>query len=348
MKLLMIVIIFVISCSGAYALTPADHQLSEAIKQLNVVAVTEALNNGADPNAFDFSQRGARSPLSELMLALMFKHYSDGSENANRQSFDIARLLFAKGAKASQSRVTMFSPIAYGNLPLIKLLVENGVSVLDKIEGSTPTHIAIKYKQLPAYELLISLGALPVDKGQALQVEVVEAANNCDLQGVNMALVKGASINGKSENDNTPLLSVLRHPLTDKNCVETAVWLLENGANPNSYSRFNDSENIPLHAFTFWNSLKIDIKEKDRVYVAASQKKILSLLLTKGAKVSSVDLTNKTALHKAAMYDNIWIAKELLKQHAKVMSRDNKNKTPLDYAESSEMITLLKKNGARE
>jgi len=348
MKLLVIVIIFVISCSGAYALTPADHQLSKAINQLNVVAVNEALNKGADPNAIDSYQRGARSPLSQLMLALMIKQYEYGSENANRFSFDIAKLLFDKGAKASRSRVTMFSPIAYGNLPLIKLLVENGISVLDKIEGSTPTHLAIKYKQLPAYDLLLSLGALPVNKVEALQIEVVESANNCDLQGVNMALVKGADINGKSENDNTPLLSVLRHPLTDKDCVETAVWLLENGANPNVYSSYKDSENVPLHAFTFWNSLKVDIKEKDRVYAAASQKKILSLLLTKGAKVSSVDLTNMTALHKAAMYDNLWIAKELLKQHAKVMPRDNNNKTPLDYAESSEMITLLKKNGARE
>jgi ankyrin repeat protein len=50
----------------------------------------------------------------------------------------------------------------------------------------------------------------------------------------------------------------------------------------------------------------------------------------------------------AAEFDNVVAAEILIKNGSKVMPKDNKGKTPLDYAESAEMILLLKKSGAKE
>jgi uncharacterized protein len=70
--------------------------------------------------------------------------------------------------------------------------------------------------------------------------------------------------------------------------------------------------------------------------------------LRHGALVSARDGSGMTPLHIAAQKNNIVGAKRLIKAGAKIMPRDNKGKTPLDYAESAEMIKLLKAHGAKE
>jgi ankyrin repeat protein len=55
-----------------------------------------------------------------------------------------------------------------------------------------------------------------------------------------------------------------------------------------------------------------------------------------------------TPLHIAAQKNNIVGAKMLIEAGSKIMPRDDKGKTPLDYAESVEMIKLLKAHGAKE
>ena len=76
--------------------------------------------------------------------------------------------------------------------------------------------------------------------------------------------------------------------------------------------------------------------------------KILQELIKKGAFVSAQDENGKTPLHIAAEYNHLYAARLLLKSGTKVMPKDKKGKTPLDYAESAEMIKLLKEHGAKE
>ena len=48
----------------------------------------------------------------------------------------------------------------------------------------------------------------------------------------------------------------------------------------------------------------------------------------------------------AAEKDNLLAAQLLLELDAKVNPKDNSGKTPFDYAESREMVVLLKEHGA--
>ncbi|HCO94762.1 MAG TPA: hypothetical protein DIU00_12560 [Phycisphaerales bacterium] len=76
--------------------------------------------------------------------------------------------------------------------------------------------------------------------------------------------------------------------------------------------------------------------------------RLLKLLIEKGAYISGRDDDEKTPLHMAAKWNNVVGAKMLIEAGAKIMPRDSDGKTPLDYAESAEMIKLLKSHGAKE
>jgi len=76
---------------------------------------------------------------------------------------------------------------------------------------------------------------------------------------------------------------------------------------------------------------------------------VVDALLKAGARVSSTTYDRKqTPLHIAARFQNVKAAELLLKAGAKVMPRDEDGKTPLDLAEKSSMIKLLKAYGAKE
>ena len=115
--------------------------------------------------------------------------------------------------------------------------------------------------------------------------------------------------------------------------------LLALGASPNLTGEFLGSK-APLHAAVFkgkWEFEKENAAE------------IIQLLLKAGAHVSSTDTyKQQTPLHIAAILNNPISTKILLEAGAKVMPRDADNKTPLDYAESAEVIKLLKSYGAKE
>ncbi len=75
----------------------------------------------------------------------------------------------------------------------------------------------------------------------------------------------------------------------------------------------------------------------------------MNTLLKNGADVSLPDSDGQTPLHIAVRFNNLLLAKSLLvKGGDNLTIKDKDGKTPLDYAESAEMIKLLKSNGAKE
>jgi ankyrin repeat protein len=106
-----------------------------------------------------------------------------------------------------------------------------------------------------------------------------------------------------------------------------------------------DLEGIPIHMVVMMNTLTMNRPHKGSNKVAVE---VMRRLIKSGAKVSSMDSRGRTPLHLAAKVNNIVAAKILLESGCRVVPKDNLGKTPLDYAESSEMISLLKKHGAKE
>lgn len=94
----------------------------------------------------------------------------------------------------------------------------------------------------------------------------------------------------------------------------------------------------------FFQAFSLSQRKKVTFYA----EKILQMFIEKGAYISGRDKDEKTPLHIAAQYNNLYAAQLLLDSGSKVMPKDNSGKTPSDYAESSEMIKLLKKYGAKE
>ncbi len=80
----------------------------------------------------------------------------------------------------------------------------------------------------------------------------------------------------------------------------------------------------------------------------ARVRSVIKALLQHRALVSARDGDGKIPLHIAAEKSNIVRARMLMEAGCEMMPKDNKGKPPLDYAESAEMIKLLKDHGAKK
>jgi ankyrin repeat protein len=130
----------------------------------------------------------------------------------------------------------------------------------------------------------------------------------------------------------------------------TISYLLEKGADPTIQGDRGFGKTTALHLAIDHSSLVFGKESesermKDCTFWA---RKIIMLLLRRGAHVSARDGSGMTPLHFAAKTNNIVGAKLLIEAGSKIMPRDDKGKTPLNYAESAEMIKLLKAHGAKE
>lgn len=125
-------------------------------------------------------------------------------------------------------------------------------------------------------------------------------------------------------------------------------YLLDAGADPNMSGKgglgLHDPA-PPLH-HAVWNTSLI-FKSR-AAHDPLCSKMILSELIKRGAHVSSRDSVGRTPLHIAAERNHLFAAQLLLEAGAKVKPRDETGKTPLDFAESGEMIKLLKSHGGTE
>lgn len=332
--------------TAAFADAAADAMLRDAAMKLDFAMVKTALAKGANPNA-PSDTKSRTTPLGYLMWGLLM-HRGEGNQ---RKAVQVAETLFAGGAKLGPfDRGILFFPISKGNEELVALLLDKGASPTRRIEGYTPTELAIQYGRTRVYDLLVSRGGIPVNASKSAQLALVEAGGSGDLDGIKVAIAAGGRVNGRDPTGRTALINAVRTPLYERTRAEAIWWLLDNGADPNitGDSGFKGLDGIPLHIFVAMNKRTLEGAARRSSEVRVLAEETLIRLIRAGAKVSGMDSSRKTPLHIAAEFDNIRAAEVLIQEGARVMARDKEGRTPLDYAESAGMIRLLKANGATE
>jgi len=304
------------------------------------------LADGANPNWINSKEKKHESVLTRFVTLVSLSE----DQVTTDKGINAVKLLFEHNAKLQYcDGIILFWPIAQGKYEIVKILLEKGASATfwPKYEiGSdiTPIEVATQGGYDSIAELLVRYGAKKLDEKYSVQIRFIKVAQFGSLKELIDLVKKGANVNNKNRQEETALINAIDIPFNYSTYMKVS-YLLDLGADVNLKGRGMFGITTPLHqAIHLSRFLYRSGVERDRSYA----EKILQDLIKKGAFVSSRDENDKTPLHIAAEYNHLYAAQLLLKSNAKVMDKDKSGRTPLDYAESSEMINLLKKFGAKD
>lgn len=287
---------------------------------------------------------------------------------------DVAKFLITKGSDVEAKD-------KYGNTPLLRasstdeaaLLIELGANVNVKDEfGYTPLHKAVSQDQRGMAELLITKGADINARASLGYTPLHRAAADKRIEMIELLLARGAKIDAKDDGDYTPLHRAVWNFPYDRNRAIVEL-LIAKGADINTV---NKTGYTPLQtAIEYCGDLE-DCSKKEmfdlliekgadieagssgrsalQIALINNRKNMADVLIAKGASSAGMDINardseGKTALHKAADWNDLGAARELISKGADVNARDNSRSTPLHTAAnagSREVAELLITNGA--
>ncbi|MHC4278832.1 MAG: ankyrin repeat domain-containing protein [Planctomycetota bacterium] len=359
-KTLVLLFFSFLGCVNTYATEPSEwtKALYESVRFAEngndrIVDINQAkvaLENGANPNWIDDERETSIISWWILMICT-----SDDPKITN-DGLEIIKLLFEKNAKLQRyDESILFFPIAHGQTAFVELLIKKGASPTAKFDGKTPVEWAETYGYSEVVKVLVKHGAEPIPKKQALQDRFVKLATESykdnqhfeqwNILEMEETLKDGATVNGKNSTDQIALVEAIAGAYNVEDYI-TVAYVLQKGANPNlkSAQHWSGFDGIALHHAVGFHGIMVKDGEDSTIF----QKLIIEALLNAGAHVSSRGYNGMTPLHIAAKENDMYVTTTLIKAGAKIMDKDDTGKTPLDYAESAEMINLLKSHGAKE
>ncbi|MBD3842505.1 MAG: ankyrin repeat domain-containing protein [Campylobacterales bacterium] len=265
---------------------------------------------------------------------------------------EVVGLLLKNGfdIKKLDINTSMRAPIEYGNLPLIKLLIEYGLDVnwgninfgtlleLCSIQISNDTRFYDMAK------FLIDKGA-DVNIGSPLMASLNNKRGDINDQIAKLLIKNGADVNYTDHKGKSILIDTCGYKMYG-NRYELIQLFIDNGANIN-YKDNNGNTALMM--------LEISLSDEDKmmkVYedgtaeldykadVVLSSEKIMKLLIDNGADINAKNNMGMTPLMKYSMENNHRLVKILLENGADVNAKSEM--TAFDLAGSDEIKTLIK------
>jgi len=349
-----IALLVLVCCCYPLNLKAASDQLNQSLYNavrfaengndviIDLPMIERSLSEGADPNWIN----------SQDQNQTVLRNYV-GLISCCGEPFDVEKgeravqLLFKHNAKlqAKDSDI-LGDPILFGKYSIVKILLENGASVANPVWGRSAMELATAKGYQDIIDLLAIYGAKKLEHSVVLQLRLISVSMGGTIDDIKKVIASGADVKERDKFGQTALISALSFSIFDEMTYKRVMYILNAGADVNQKRMEKKRYTItPLHQAVESSHAMFKLSEKWRSEAA---KQILKELLKRGALVSAQDDAGKTPLHIAAKYDHIFAAKLLLEAGAKVMPKDDSGKSPLDYAESGEMIKLLKKYGAKE
>jgi ankyrin repeat protein len=314
---------------------------------VDLPGLVRALRSGADPNWINGENKPATSTLGDFIMLISTLRDPQG----DTVGLQAIQALIAAGAKLQpEDRAILYWPVARGKTDMVALLLDMGADPTawpkNFDETLSPVEIAAQEGHPAMVDLLVAHGASRPNEREAVQLRFIQVATFGTPEILDELLKKGASVNGKNRDNEVALVNAMRHVMISE-CVayDKVLYLLDAGADPNMSGKGPIDTAPPLHHAVWFTSILFNTKGGKLGQCSMS---LLSELIRRGAHVSSLDSVGRTPLHIAAQKSHLFAAQLLLEAGAKVKPRDETGKTPLDFAESGEMIKLLKSYGATE